>query len=111
MSKLTRLALPLLAIAAAAISSAAPAFADVGTSAPAASPAFTTSGTDLGTLLDNPATKAVVVKYLPNIANNPQLGLARSLTLRQLQTYAPDKLSDDTLAKIDTDLAQVPTSK
>jgi len=42
---------------------------------------------------------------------NPQLGLARSLTLRQLQTYAPDKLSDDTLAKIDTDLAQVPTSK
>ena len=110
MSKLTSLALPMLVASALAVSSAAPAFAGVGTSAPASTPAFTTSGSDLGTLLDNPATKAVVVKYLPNIAANPQLGLARSLTLRQLQAYAPEKLSDDTLAKIDADLAQVPAA-
>lgn len=82
----------------------APAFAQT-----AAAPAkLTTADTDLGTLLDNPATKAVLMKYIPTMISNPQIDMARSMTLKQLQSYAGDQLPDATLAKIDTDLASLP---
>ncbi|MDE2403174.1 MAG: hypothetical protein KGM17_00475 [Sphingomonadales bacterium] len=76
--------------------------------ATAAKPGFSTADTDLGTLLDNPATKAVLSKYIADMISNPQIDMARSMTLRQLQSYAGDKLTDDTLAKIDAELAKVP---
>ena len=69
---------------------------------------YSTADSDLGTLLDNPATKAVLSKYIADMISNPQIDMARSMTLRQLQSYAGDKLSDDTLAKIDAELAKVP---
>lgn len=79
-------------------------------SAPAASSAkFTTADTDLGTLLDNPATKAVLQKYLPQMVSSPQIDMARSMTLKQLQAYAGDQLPDETLAKIDADFAKIPS--
>ncbi|MDE2597609.1 MAG: hypothetical protein KGL44_12095 [Sphingomonadales bacterium] len=71
--------------------------------------AFSTADTDLGTLLDNPATKAVLSKYIADMIANPQIDMARALTLRQLQSYSGDKLTDDTLAKIDAELAKIPT--
>ncbi|MDE2410153.1 MAG: hypothetical protein KGM18_00095 [Sphingomonadales bacterium] len=76
--------------------------------AAAAKAAYSTADTDLGTLLDNPATKAVLSKYIADMISNPQIDMARSMTLRQLQSYAGDKLTDDTLAKIDAELAKVP---
>lgn len=79
--------------------------------APAAAKKYTVADTDVGTLLDNPATKAILVKYLPEMINSPQIDMARSMTLKTMQTYAPDKLSDDTLVKIDADLAKVPVKK
>lgn len=69
---------------------------------------FSTADTDLGTLLDNPATKTVLSKYIPDMISNSQIDMARSLTLRQLQSYSGDKLTDATLAKIDADLAKIP---
>ena len=108
MSKTTCLLLPIFGIVAGVTAAATPAFAEASPATPVASPAFSTSASDLGTLLDNPATRAIVVKYLPNIAANPQIAIARSLTLKQIQSYAPDRLPDDTLAKIDADLAQLP---
>ena len=74
------------------------------TSAPAK---YTTEDTDVGTLLDNPATKPILVKYLPELVNSPQIDMARSMTLRTMQNYAPDKLTDDTLTRIDAELAKV----
>jgi hypothetical protein len=74
----------------------------------AAKPAFSTADTDLGTLLDNPATKAVLAKYVAAMISNPQIDMARGMTLKQLQSYAGDALTDDTLAKIDAELAKVP---
>ena len=90
--------------------SATPALADAA-SATAAKPAYTTSDTDLGTLLDNPATKAVLSKYIATMISNPQIDMARSMTLKQLQAYSGDSLTDAVLAKIDADLAQVPAAK
>ncbi len=78
--------------------------------ASAVSAKYSTNNTDLGTLLDNPATKAILVKYVPAMVSNPQIDMARSMTLKQMQSYAADQLPDATLAKIDADLANVPTA-
>lgn len=80
---------------------AAPAIAD-----PA--PAYSVETTDLGTLLDNPATKAVLMKHIPLVAGNEQINAARSMTLRQVQQFAADALPDATLAAIQADLAKLP---
>ncbi|MCB2078228.1 MAG: hypothetical protein KDE55_11085 [Novosphingobium sp.] len=89
------------------VSSAALADDHASTSAPAPAAKFSTASTDIGTLLDNPATRAVLDKHIPDFASNPQIGMARSMTLRQIQGFASDMLTDEVLAKIDTDLAAI----
>jgi para-nitrobenzyl esterase len=79
--------------------------------ATAAAPHYTTAETDMGTILDDPAAKAVVAKYLPATIANPQIEMARSLTLKALQQYAPDTITDETLTKIDADFAKLPPKK
>lgn len=66
--------------------------------------------TPIGDMLDDPAAKAVLEKYLPDLINSPQIGMARSMTLPALQAYVPT-LSDDVLGKINTDLAALPVKK
>jgi hypothetical protein len=90
-----------------------PAPAPAATPAPAPAPAadakaYSTAETPLGTLLDDPAAKAILVKYLPEIMANDQITQARPLTLKALQQYAPQAFSDKVLADIDTDLARLP---
>jgi hypothetical protein len=92
---------------------AVPAMAtDTAATAPAAAPApktaFSVDETDIGTLLDNPATKAVLDKLLPGLSTNPQIDMARAMTLKQVQGYAPDKIKDDQLVKVDAELAKIP---
>lgn len=99
-----------LALAAVLIAAtAAPALA--ADAAPAAKPAYSTGETSIGALLDNPATRAVLDKDLPGFADNPQIEMARGFTLKQVQAFAPDKLTDELLAKVDADLAQLPAAK
>lgn len=78
--------------------------------APAAAPAYSTEATDIGTLLDNPQTRAVIDKHMPQFAANPQIEMARAMTLRQIQSFANDMLTDDMLAKVDADLARIARS-
>jgi para-nitrobenzyl esterase len=97
-------------LAATAIS--APAYAAA--PAPAAAPAaahYTTAETDIGTLLDDPASKAVLDKNMPGFSSNPQIDMARAMTLAQIQQFAPDQVSANVLAKIDADLAKLPPKK
>lgn len=79
--------------------------------ASASTAAFSTSTSSIGSLLDNPATKAILTKYLPDLVSNPQIEMARGMTLKQIQSYASDTVTDEVLAKIDTDLAKVPAPK
>ncbi len=76
--------------------------------APAAKAAFSVDDTDIGTLLDNPATRAVIDKLLPGLSTNPQIDMARAMTLKQVQGYAPDKIKDEALVKVDAELAKIP---
>lgn len=80
-------------------------------SAIASAGGFSTSTSSIGTLLDNPATKTILSKYLPDLVSNPQIEMARGMTLKQIQTYSSDTVTDEVLAKIDADLAQVPAQK
>jgi para-nitrobenzyl esterase len=74
----------------------------------AADTKYSTAETSIGTLLDNAETKAVLDKYIPTFASNPQIAMARSMTLKAIQGFAGDVLNDAVLAKIDADLAKVP---
>ncbi|WP_395336726.1 hypothetical protein WBP06_20480 [Novosphingobium sp. BL-8H] len=87
------------------VSAAEPATA----SAPAA--AYSTSTSSIGSLLDNAATKAILTKYLPDLVSNPQIEMARGMTLKQIQSYSSDSVTDEVLAKIDAELAKVPAQK
>lgn len=69
--------------------------------------AYSTAETDIGTLLDNPQTRAVLDRHMPSFAANPQIEMARAMTLRQIQSFAADMLTDDVLAKVDADLAKI----
>lgn len=99
----------LLLAAAAAVSTPAAAPVLAVDAAPAAATLaaakFSSSATSIGDLLDNPLTKAVLVKHAALLVSNPQIDMARSMTLKQVQGFAGDALTDDLLAKIDADLA------
>ena len=63
------------------------------------------------TLLDDPAAKAVFVKYLPDVAKSPSIDQARSMTLKSIQQFKPDMITDKALADMDADLAKLPVKK
>jgi hypothetical protein len=73
--------------------------------------AYSTGATDIGTLLDNPDTRAVLQKHMAGFADNPQIEMARSMTLKQIQGFAGDAITDEVLAKVDVDLAKLPARK
>jgi len=93
------------ALAATALTAAPAAAAD------APKPAYSTSETSIGELIDNPQTKAIFDKYLPGVSSNEQFDMAKAMTLKQVQAYAPDQFTDETLAKMDAELAKVPAKK
>jgi len=72
---------------------------------------FTTSDTQLGDILDDPAAKAVLDKYAPQVSKGDQVDMARGMTLQSMQQYAPDVLSDKVLAEIDAGFAKLPPKK
>ncbi|MCW1401025.1 hypothetical protein OKA06_01300 [Novosphingobium sp. MW5] len=74
----------------------------------AAGAPYTTADTTIGTLVDDAAAKAVLEKHMPGFSTNPQLEMAKAMTLKQIQGFAPDMIKDETLAKIDADLAKLP---
>ena len=67
-----------LALLAAALSPAAT-FAQTAPAPAAAAPVYTTADTDIGTLLDDPAAKAILDKHLPG--NTLQWFLRREITI------------------------------
>lgn len=100
-------------IAAALAVVATPAILSAQTAAPAATDsakkaAYSTSTTEIGTLLDDPAARAVLDKYIPGMTTNDQVDMARGMTLKDIQQYTPDKITDQVLASIDADFAKLP---
>jgi para-nitrobenzyl esterase len=75
------------------------------TSAAAAqTPAYTVQASTIGELLDNPDTKAVLNRHIPQVVAHPQINEGRPMTLPQIVEYVPE-LTPDLLARINADLA------
>jgi len=76
-----------------------------------AAPQYTTEETVIGDLIDNPQTRAILDKHLPGLSTSDQIDMARGMTLKSIQAFAPDTVTDDALAKVDADLAKLPAKK
>jgi hypothetical protein len=64
--------------------------------------------TKMGTLLDDPEAKQVLLKFLPEIESaGPMLKLARGMTLRAISGYPQAKISKETLQALSTDLEKL----
>jgi hypothetical protein len=101
----------LLIIGAMLIAAPAVAFAQQAPAAQAAKTAYSTADTDIGTLLDDPAAKAILEKHIPGLTSNDQVDMARAMTLRDIQQFASDEVTDERLKAIDADLAKLPAKK
>lgn len=66
------------------------------------------SDSTVGELLEYAPAKAVLAKHIPAMVSNPQIEMASGMTLRSLQAYSSDVLTDEKLAEIDADLAKLP---
>ena len=73
--------------------------------------AYSTGSSTIGDILADPAAKAVVEKYIPGMLSNDQIEMAKDMTLKQIQQYSPDTVTDANLAKIDADFAKLPAKK
>ncbi len=94
----------LMATAAALMTVGAPAMAETPAAAPAKAK-YNTTDTDLGTMLDDPAAKAIIEKHIPGMTTDEQIEMARGMTLKAVQQFSPDDVTDARLAAIDADLA------
>lgn len=72
---------------------------------------YTTADTDIGTLLDDPAARAIVDAHIPGFSSSPNIGMARAMTLKSVQQFSPDMVTDQVLADIDAELAKLPAKK
>jgi hypothetical protein len=70
---------------------------------------YSATSTLVGKLLDDPASAAVLKRLIPTVYDNPMFqNDGRGLTLKDIQQYEPDALSDANLAKIQTEFDKIP---
>lgn len=81
----------------------APAVAAAATSAAR----YSTAATKLSTLLAEPALTALLDKHFPGVSADKRIGMAKAMTLRAIQKFAPDQFSAAALDALDADLAQL----
>lgn len=70
---------------------------------------YSVADTPVGKLLDDPAANEILKKLIPTVyANEMFQTQGRTLTLKAIQQYEPDALSDENLAKIQAELDKMP---
>lgn len=65
-----------------------------------ATPRYSVETTSIGVLLDNPATKAILVENAPELTENDSFSAWRGLTLRAVQKLVGQSLRDEQLDAI-----------
>lgn len=70
---------------------------------------YSVATTLVGKMLDDPAANALLKKLIPTVyANEMFQSAGRDLTLQAIQQYEPEALSDENLARIQTELNKLP---
>lgn len=100
-------ALTLLTGITAAALAQSPAPANAPANATAATFSYSVDTTKIGDLLDKPALKAIFEKYLPDVADGPDIQMGRDRTLPEIVQYAP-QITPDKLSAIDKELKALP---
>ena len=77
------------------------------TAAVAEAPARLSLDTPVEAIVADQAGKAVLDADLPGVTTHEHYDMFKSMTLRQLSTMAPDKLTAEVLAKVEADLAAI----
>lgn len=72
---------------------------------------YSTDETDLGTILDDEAARKIVDSYIPGLSSGDQIDMARGMTLKDIQMYSPDDITDEVLVKIDADFSKLAVEK
>jgi hypothetical protein len=71
-------------------------------------PHYTTSATPIGVLLKDPAASAIIEKQIPGFTTADRVGMASGMTLRQVQRFRPNVVTDEKLAAMDEDFSKIP---
>lgn len=59
---------------------------------------------NLGTLLDNAASKSILEKHLPGISAHPQVAMGRGFALKMVAGFSNGLITNEALDKIEADL-------
>ena len=60
--------------------------------------------TSMAVILDNPAARAVITRYIPDVMADPQIEQARVISLGELATYIPAELNREVMTRLLADL-------
>ena len=104
---------PILALLfAAATISTVPTAVAAQDSAASAAAHYSATDTLVGKLLDDPAANAILKRMIPTVyANDMFQSAGRDLTLKAIQQYEPEALSDENLKKIQAEFDKIPVKK
>lgn len=70
---------------------------------------YSVETTPVGKLIDDPAAAAILQRLIPTVwANELFQSQGRELTLKAIQQYEPDALSDANLARIQAEFDKIP---
>jgi hypothetical protein len=61
----------------------------------------------VGELLDNPRARAVLDKYAPDFAANPNVHKARDISLKMVSAFSRDNITSELLEKLDAELSSL----
>lgn len=61
----------------------------------------------VGELLDNAAPRAVIDQLMPELATNPQIGMARGMSLKMIAGFSGGKITKEMLADVNAALAKI----
>jgi len=101
-------------ILAALVAGTVPALAaDAPATIPAAAPGhYSVKETLVGMMLDDPAAVELLKKMIPTVYGNDMFHtMGRESTLQAIQQYEPEALTDEVLAKVQTELNKLPAKK
>jgi len=68
---------------------------------------YSTASTRINDLLADPATKALLDEYLPGISSDPRIAMAKAMTLRAVQAFAPAQFTHSVLDALDAEFAKL----
>lgn len=75
-------------------------------------PHYSVEATHVGTLLDDPAAAKVLEQLIPSVYSNDMFKtMGRNQTLKAIQQYEPEALSDHNLARIQAEFDKLAAKK